>query len=75
MNAFEELERLMEKNKDVLIRLKNGTFKPMDMEKQNYPDCPIFDMNCPYCLASGECIIDNPMTECDDYYYYYAEEK
>ena len=35
-----------------------------------YPDCPTFDMTCPYCLASGECTIDNPYFECDDYYYY-----
>ena len=33
MNTFEELERLMRENKDVLIRLKNGTPKPMKMEK------------------------------------------
>lgn len=74
MNAFEELEKLMEENKDVLIRLKNDTPKPIKMEKVNYHECPIFDMGCPYCLASGECTIDNPMSECDDYYYYMGEE-
>lgn len=29
--------------------------------------CPTFDCTCPYCLASGECIINDPMNECDDY--------
>lgn len=29
--------------------------------------CPTFDCTCPYCLASGECIIDDPINECDDY--------
>ena len=73
MNAFEELEKLMKENKDVLIRLKNDTPKPMKMEKTNYPECPMFDMGCPYCLASGECTIGDPMNECDDYYYYMGE--
>ena len=40
-----------------------------------YPDCPAFDCSCPYCLASGECIIDNPKEECDTWYYYYGEEE
>ena len=64
MNAMKELERLMEENKDVLARLKNGEFK-----------CPLFDLDCPYCLTTGECTIGNPMEECDDYYYYNADEE
>lgn len=40
-----------------------------------YPDCPAFDCTCPYCLASGECIIDNPKEECDTWYYYNGEEE
>ncbi len=47
----------------------------MKMEIENYPECPMFDMSCPYCLASGECIIGDPMNECDDYYYYMGEEE
>lgn len=43
--------------------------------KKEYPDCPLFDMTCPYCLASGECTIDNPKDECDDYYYYNGEKE
>ena len=66
MNVMKELEKLMEENKDVLIRLKKG---------KEYPECPLFDMTCPYCLASGECTIDNPKEECDDYYYYNGEEE
>lgn len=42
--------------------------------KKEYPECPMFDTGCPYCLASGECTIGNPLEECDDYYYYYREE-
>lgn len=30
-------------------------------------ECPIFDMSCPYCLASGECMLTHPEDECDDY--------
>lgn len=37
------------------------------MPERKYPECPIFDMSCPYCLASGECTIDDPASECDDY--------
>lgn len=33
-------------------------------------NCPIFDMSCPYCLASGECTCDNPLAECDEAWYY-----
>lgn len=40
------------------------------MEKTIYPNCPTFDMTCPYCLASGECIIDNPAEECEDFIAY-----
>ncbi len=40
-----------------------------------YPICPEYDLSCPYCLASGECIIDNPIEECDIYGYYNEEEK
>lgn len=47
----------------------------MEMEKRNYPNCPTFDVSCPYCLASGEYTIDNPMEECDDYCYYMGEEE
>lgn len=45
------------------------------MKERKYPDCPAFDFTCPYCLASGECIIDNPAEECDTWYYYYGEEE
>ena len=47
----------------------------MKVEKKNYPECPAFDMTCPYCLASGECTIDNPKEECEEYWYYNQEEK
>lgn len=31
--------------------------------------CPIRDIECPYCVGIDyECVIDDPMTECDDYY-------
>lgn len=39
------------------------------MKENKYPNCPICDYFCPYCLASGECIIDNPIEECDDFFY------
>ena len=47
----------------------------MKMEIKEYPECPMFDTGCPYCLASGECTIGNPLEECDDYYYYCGEEE
>lgn len=35
-------------------------------------DCPVpgamFD--CPYCDSYGNCELNNPEDECDDYYYY-----
>jgi len=38
-------------------------------------ECPMFDLDCPYCSITGECTIGNPMEECDDYYYYNADEE
>jgi len=49
--------------------------KECEIEIIKYPDCPTFDFTCPYCLASGECIIDNPKEECDEYWYYNQEEE
>ena len=37
------------------------------MEKEKV-FCPINDWECPYWGKDGECKIDNPMEECDDYY-------
>lgn len=45
----------------------------MNKEK-NLPLCPLFEIDCPYCLMTGECTIDNPIEDCDSYYYYNAEE-
>lgn len=42
---------------------------------KNYIECPTYDLTCPYCLVSGECIIDNPAEECDDYAAYNEEEE
>lgn len=42
---------------------------------EKLPNCPTFDTSCPYCLANGECTIDNPLEECDDYFYYNGEEE
>ena len=47
----------------------------LNVEIIKYPDCPTFDFTCPYCLASGECIIDNPKEECEEYWYYNQEEE
>lgn len=30
--------------------------------------CPTCDFSCPYCGTYGECELDNPAEECDDYY-------
>lgn len=38
-------------------------------------ECPIFDMTCPYCLASGECTLTHPERECDDYAAFAVEEE
>ena len=29
--------------------------------------CPIEDYNCPCCNANGECMMDRPQDECDDF--------
>ena len=31
-------------------------------------DCPLNDFECPYCDENGVCWLDDPMTDCDDYY-------
>lgn len=35
--------------------------------------CPIEDYNCPYCNANGECMMDRPQDECDDFMAAYAD--
>lgn len=35
--------------------------------------CPIEDYNCPYCNANGECMMDRPQDECDDFMAMYAD--
>ena len=35
--------------------------------------CPIEDYNCPYCNANGECMMDRPQDECDDFQAMYAD--
>ena len=32
--------------------------------------CPINDFECPYFDANGNCMLDNPKEECDDYAYF-----
>ena len=38
-------------------------------------DCPIEDYTCPYCNANAECMLDCPMDNCDEYYFYHAGEE
>lgn len=37
--------------------------------------CPVFDLSCPYLTHSGECLLENPMLECDDYYAMVGDEE
>ena len=39
------------------------------------PECPQFDLDCPYCLSNGKCSLENVADECDEYAYYYEEEE
>ena len=34
------------------------------MKKKIFP-CPSFDFTCPYYDANGNCMIDDPLNECD----------
>ena len=38
-------------------------------------DCPVADSDCPYFRNICTCTCENPMEECDDYYYSYCEEE
>ena len=40
-----------------------------------YPLCPEFETECPYCLETGECTIENPIEECDTFYYWNSDEE
>lgn len=40
--------------------------------EKDYVHCPTYDLDCPYCLPNGRCIIDNPVEECDDFAYNYT---
>lgn len=46
---------------------------PMTAKKTIY--CPTNDFSCPYCGTYGECNLDNPAEECDDYYYAVGDEE
>ena len=35
--------------------------------------CPLNDFECFYCDACGNCMLDNPREECDDYAYVFRE--
>ena len=35
--------------------------------------CPVNDWNCPY-YKYGECGIENPVDECDDFVYFWDED-
>lgn len=38
--------------------------------------CPTCSVDCPYCVGLDyECIIDNPMKECDEYWWYHQDEE
>ena len=66
MNAMKQLEKLMEENKDVLIRLKNG---------ENPPLCPLDEWDCPYYQDNGYCTIGNPAEECETYWFFNSDEE
>ena len=45
------------------------------MEKIKYY-CPTCLIDCPYCVGLDyECVIDNPMEECDEYWWYHQDEE
>ncbi len=71
MNDFKELEKLMEENRDVLIRLKEGK------ENKGHIHCPANAWDCPYFDANGCCMMypnADPKEECDDFYYFWDED-
>lgn len=35
--------------------------------------CPTENYNCPWCNANGECMLDRPQDECDDFMTAYAD--
>lgn len=71
MNALKELEKLMEENRDVLIRLKE------EKENKGHIHCPANAWDCPYFDANGCCMMypdADPKEECDDFYYFWDED-
>lgn len=36
-------------------------------------ECPIYDIECPYCDMAGHCHLKHPMQDCDDYATYHEE--
>ena len=38
-------------------------------------ECPIYDTSCPYLKKDGECTIENPKEECDEYWWYNQDEE
>lgn len=69
---MKELEKLMEENKDVLIRLKNGTPKPF-----GHIHCPVNAWDCPYFGKQDICTMypdSDPYEECDDFYFFWSQD-
>lgn len=45
------------------------------VEKGKYY-CPTCVIECPYCIGLDyECVIDNPMENCDEYWWYHQDEE
>jgi hypothetical protein len=49
----------------------NGIMK----ESKKMWNCPLNDFECPYCDENGVCWLDDPMTDCDDFYAAVGDDK
>lgn len=37
-------------------------------------ECPEYEFDCPYLKKDGECVIGNPLEECDTYMFHHGDE-
>jgi hypothetical protein len=73
---------LVQQNQMMMLRhrqqqARNAAVKSkLDNEREvaKMKKCPVCDVACPYINRFGECTLDNPAEECDEFAYYDEDE-
>ena len=67
---------LVQQNQMMMLRHRQQQARNAAIRRDNEREvskmkkCPVCDMACPYINRSGNCVLDNPAEECDEFAYY-----